>query len=145
MSMQSGHNKKIEYIPIRQIIRPIQPQLDLQKVDAMVSTMKGVPMASQTCTLEQASNMNGELPAVDIFKLTRRVPVAHDGNNNTDNSETVTKDFYFSFASCHRLTSYERLQNETPDKEVLVKCKVYPAIESQLRLYMGASLDHWIS
>ncbi|KAL6937348.1 hypothetical protein ACO0RG_003853 [Hanseniaspora osmophila] len=144
MSMQSGHNKKIEYIPIRQIIRPIQPQLDQQKVDAMVSTMKGVPTASQTCTLEQASSMNGELPAVDIFKLTRRVPVANDGKT-TGEPEMVTKDFYFSFASCHRLTSYERLQNETPDKEVLVKCKVYPAIESQLRLYMGASLDHWIS
>ncbi|QWW23048.1 hypothetical protein CA7LBN_001849 [Candidozyma auris] len=48
MSLQSS-NLKEEYIPLNEIRRPIPPVLDYQKIDAMVSTLQGNPMASATC------------------------------------------------------------------------------------------------
>ncbi|OBA27768.1 sulfiredoxin [Hanseniaspora valbyensis NRRL Y-1626] len=131
MSFQSGNNKNIDYIPINDIKRPIQPDLDLQKVESMISTLKGVPMASRTCTLEQASESKGELPALDVFLIVKR---EQDANNNL-----VKKNYYFSFASCHRLTAYSKLQEENPNEVIKAKCKVYPTTEQQLKLYLGAS------
>ncbi|CAI4630924.1 CBM_collapsed_G0034980.mRNA.1.CDS.1 [Saccharomyces cerevisiae] len=53
MSLQSNSVKPTE-IPLSEIRRPLAPVLDLQKIDAMVATMKGIPTASKTCSLEQA-------------------------------------------------------------------------------------------
>ncbi|KKA01218.1 Sulfiredoxin [Hanseniaspora uvarum DSM 2768] len=132
MSFQSGNNKNIEYIPINEIKRPIQPDLDLQKVDSMVSFLKGVPVASKTCTLEQAETLGGELPALDVFLIIKR---EQDAQGNM-----IKKKHYFSFASCHRLTAYSRLQEEFPNQEIKAKCKVFPTTENQLKLYLGASI-----
>ncbi|XBW36751.1 hypothetical protein QEN19_002328 [Hanseniaspora menglaensis] len=134
MSFQSGNNKNIQYIPINEIKRPIQPDLDLQKVESMVSTLKGIPMASKTCTLDQATSLKGELPPLDVFLIVKR--------EQDENGDLVKKNFYFSFASCHRLTAYTKLQEETPDKVVKAKCKVYPTTEQQMKLYLGASMTN---
>ncbi|KAJ1536373.1 sulfiredoxin [Saccharomyces cerevisiae] len=53
MSLQSNSVKPTE-IPLSEIRRPLAPVLDPQKIDAMVATMKGIPTASKTCSLEQA-------------------------------------------------------------------------------------------
>ena len=56
-----------EYVPLSEIKRPIPPVLDYQKIDAMLSTLKGVPMESATCKVEDISA--GELPPIDVFKI----------------------------------------------------------------------------
>ena len=132
MSLQSGNNKNIEYIPINEIKRPIQPDLDLQKVDSMISFLKGTPVASKTCTLEQAATLGGELPALDVFLIVKR--------EQDEQGNIIKKKYYFSFASCHRLTAYSKLQEENPNEVIKAKCKVYPTTESQLKLYLGASV-----
>lgn len=123
MSIQTGGLNKISEIPLSQIRRPIAPVLDFQKIDAMVSTMKGVPEASKTCTIEEASKMDGQLPPIDV------VCVRHNGQN-----------FYFGFGGCHRFQAYERIRDQT-GKDVLVRCKVIPATKDQLKLYVGSSVD----
>lgn len=132
MSFQSGNNKNIENIPINDIKRPIQPDLDLQKVDSMVSFLKGTPVASKTCTIDQAEKLGGELPPLDVFLIVKR--------EQDENGNMIKTKHYFSFASCHRLTAYSRLQEEKPNEVVKAKCKVYPTTESQLKLYLGASV-----
>jgi len=119
MSIQSGSIGKITYLPLSQIKRPIPPVLDYDKIDSMVSTLDGKPMASKTCTLEEARDLNGELPPIDVLAI-------------RENDET----FYFAFGGCHRFQAYERKGNET-----MVKCKILPATKNQLRLYLGGSVD----
>ncbi|CAI5756514.1 unnamed protein product [Candida verbasci] len=121
MSMQST-NLKEEYVPLSEIKRPIPPVLDHQKIDAMVSTLKGVPMESATCKVEDIKS--GELPPVDVFKI------REEGKN-----------YYFAFGGCHRFQAYDRM-NFQSDKEVLVKCKILPATRKTLKLYLGASVDN---
>ncbi|AET38892.1 sulfiredoxin Ecym_3406 [Eremothecium cymbalariae DBVPG len=123
MSIQTRGLAKIEYIPLSHIRRPIAPVLDSTKIDAMVSTVKGVPMASATCTLGEAVAMNGELPAIDVMH------VREDG-----------KDYYFAFGGCHRFQAYDRLSSERQE-DTLVRCKIVPTTRKQLRVYVGASLD----
>lgn len=119
MSIQSGHIGKISYLPLDEIKRPIPPVLDYSKIDSMVSQLNGVPMASQTCSLEQARDLNGELPPVDVLAI-------------RDNGKT----YYFAFGGCHRFQAYERFNGEK-----LVKCKILPATKNQLKLYLGGSLS----
>lgn len=124
MSMQSSNLHKVSEIPLSQIRRPIAPVLDHQKIDAMVSTMKGVPQASKTCTLEAATDMNGELPPIDVLC------VSENGHK-----------FYFAFGGCHRFQAYDRLAHEQQNDDILVRAKVLPATRHQLRLYVGTSID----
>lgn len=112
----------------------MQPDLDAQKVDSMVSTLKGVPMSSKTCTLEKATDLKGELPPLDVFLIVKR--------EQDENGELVKKNYYFSFASCHRLTAYAKLQEEHPEEVVKAKCKVFPTTENQMKLYLGASVTN---
>lgn len=126
-SMQTGIIGKISYLPLDQIIRPIPPVLDYDKINAMVSTLNGVPMASKTCAIGDITP--GELPPVDVLVV--RV-------------NGITK--YFAFGGCHRFQAYERTnKNEDGSKEeggkTLVKCKILPATKDQLKLYLGASVD----
>ncbi|GMG20076.1 unnamed protein product [Ambrosiozyma monospora] len=118
MSLQSGMIGKIDYLPLEQILRPIPPVLDHTKIDTMVSTLNGVPMASSTCKIEDITP--GELPPVDILVA------SHQG-----------KKLYFAFGGCHRFQAYEK----TPGK--LVKCKLLPCTKQQLKLYLGASVDRF--
>lgn len=123
MSIQSGNLNRISYIPLSQIRRPIPPVLDYDKIDAMVGTLSGKPMASKTCSLEEASEMNGELPPIDVMC------VRENGEN-----------YYFAFGGCHRFQAYERI-NAQGEQEAMVRCKILPATRKQLRLYVGSSVD----
>ncbi|KAI5951470.1 hypothetical protein KGF54_004544 [Candida jiufengensis] len=121
MSIQT-QGLKDEYIPLNQIRRPIPPVLDHQKIDSMVSTLKGTPMASKTATLEEITA--GELPPVDVFK------VREQGHN-----------YYFIMNSCHRLQAYDRIAKEENKPDLLIKCKVLPSTRKTLKLYLGGSVD----
>ncbi|AMD20907.1 HDR165Cp [Eremothecium sinecaudum] len=123
MSLQTRNISRVQQIPLSKIRRPIAPVLDNAKIDAMVSTSKGVPAASSTCTLEEATAMNGELPPVDVMH------VIHNG-----------KEYFFAFGGCHRFQAYERLSRENNTDE-LVRCKVIPSTRDQMRIYVGASVD----
>lgn len=120
MSMQSQRLKDTE-IPLSQIKRPIPPVLDYQKIDAMVSTLKGVPMGSATCKVEDISS--DELPPIDVFRI------REEGN-----------DFYFAFGGCHRFQAYDRI-SQTENRDVMVRCKILPATRKTLKLYLGSSVD----
>ena len=89
----------------------------------MVGTLGGKPMASKTCSLEEASEMNGELPPIDVMC------VRENGEN-----------YYFAFGGCHRFQAYERI-NAQGEQEAMVRCKILPATRKQLRLYVGSSVD----
>lgn len=125
MSIQSGNLNKISELPLSSIRRPIAPVLDYEKIDAMVSTMKGVPTASRTCSLEQATELNGTLPPIDVVR------VREEG-----------KDYFFAFGGCHRFQAYDRLAQESGDQDIAVRCKILPATRKQLRLYVGESIDN---
>lgn len=124
MSLQTSNLNKITEIPLSQIRRPIAPVLDYAKIDAMVSTMKGVPMPSKTCSLEQAIDLKGELPPIDVLAI-------------REQGQT----FYFAFGGCHRFQAYDRLAEEQKNPDVPVRTKVMPATRHQLRLYVGESVD----
>ena len=120
MSIQTRGLKE-EYVPLHEIKRPIPPVLDYQKIDAMVSTLKGVPMSSATCKVEDITE--GELPPIDVFKIREQ-----------------GKTYYFAFGGCHRFQAYDRLSQEN-DKEILVKSRIIPATKKTLKLYLGSSVD----
>lgn len=119
MSLQSSTLKE-EYVPLSLIRRPIPPVLDLQKIDAMVSTLNGTPMASATCGIEEITS--GELPPVDVFL------VREQGES-----------YYFAFGGCHRFQAYDRLSRD--GKEPMVKARILPATRKTLRVYLGGSVD----
>ncbi|ANZ77624.1 BA75_05027T0 [Komagataella pastoris] len=128
MSLQTNNLSKIQYLPLSSIKRPITPVLDYAKIDAMESTLRGVPTASSTCP-NVSEITAGELPPIDVLC------VRHEG-----------KTHYFAFGGCHRFQAYDRMQqkegDETNEKSpVLVRCKVLPATVKQLKLYLGASVE----
>ncbi|GMM46089.1 sulfiredoxin [Pichia kluyveri] len=116
MSLQTRNYGKIEFVPLSDIIRPIMPVLDNEKIDTMVKTLEGVPTPSKTCQIENI--VSGELPPIDVLC------VSQNG---------VKK--YFAFGGCHRFQAYDRAG--VP----MVKCKVLPSTKSQLKLYLGSSVD----
>lgn len=120
MSMQTT-NIKVSEVPLNQIRRPIPPVLDYQKIDAMVSTLNGNPMASATCQIEDMTP--GELPPIDVFRVREQ-----------------GKDYFFAFGGCHRFQAYDKLAALGKDP-VLVKCKLLPATRKTLKLYLGGSVD----
>lgn len=123
MSLQTSNLNRIVEIPLSQIRRPIAPVLDFSKIDAMVSTMEGTPMASATCSLEQAQDLKGKLPPVDVLCV-------------RENGQT----YYFAFGGCHRFQAYDRKAAEE-QRDVLVRSKLVPATRRQLKMYVGASVD----
>ncbi|WPK22862.1 hypothetical protein PUMCH_000082 [Australozyma saopauloensis] len=108
-------------VPLSEIRRPIPPVLDHQKIEAMLSTLLGVPMASATCAIENITP--GQLPQVDVFL------VKENGKN-----------YYFAFGGCHRFQAYDRLKLVNT-KEPMVRCRVFPATRKTLRVYLGSSVD----
>ena len=120
MSIQTRGLKE-QYVPLHEIKRPIPPVLDHQKIDAMVSTLKGVPMGSATCKVEDITE--GELPPIDVFKVREK-----------------GKTYYFAFGGCHRFQAYDRLSQEDNCKEIMVKSRIIPATKKTLELYLGSSV-----
>lgn len=119
MSLQSSTLKE-ELVPLTQIRRPIPPVLDNQKIDAMVSTLNGVPVASATCSIENITA--GELPPIDVFLVREQ-----------------GKSYYFAFGGCHRFQAYDRLAKD--GDEVMVRARILPATRKTLRVYLGSSVD----
>lgn len=122
MSIQTS-TLKDSFVPLNQIRRPIPPVLDHQKIDAMVSTLKGTPMASATCAIEDI--LSGELPPIDVFRVREQ-----------------GKDYYFAFGGCHRFQAYDRMDAEKEDDEpIMVRCRLLPATRKTLKVYLGGSVD----
>lgn len=119
MSLQSS-NLKEQYVPLSQIKRPIPPVLDYQKIDAMVSTLKGTPMASATCAIGDIEP--GVLPPTDVFLVVEK-----------------GKRYYFAFGGCHRFQAYDRLASEGEDP--MVRSRILPATRKTLQVYLGSSVD----
>lgn len=119
MSLQST-NLKEEYVRLSEIRRPIPPVLDHQKIDAMVSTLNGIPMASATCSIEDIQP--GVLPPIDVFLVIEK-----------------GKRYYFAFGGCHRFQAYDQLA--TYGEEPEVRCKILPATRKTLKVYLGSSVD----
>lgn len=108
-------------VSLHKILRPIPPVLDHQKIDAMVSTLQGVPMASSTCPIEEI--YPGKLPRIDVFMV-----------------RDQGKDYYFAFGGCHRFQAYDRVKAMT-GSEPMVRCRIFPATKKTLGLYLGSSVD----
>lgn len=119
MSLQSSTLKE-QFVPLSQIRRPIPPVLDNQKIDAMVSTLNGTPMALATCGIEDIKS--GELPPIDVFLVREQ-----------------GKSYYFAFGGCHRFQAYDRLGKD--GNEPMVRARVLPATRKTLRVYLGSSVD----
>lgn len=116
MSLQTRNFGKIDYVPLKEIIRPIMPVLDGKKIDTMVMTLNGHPTESTTCKIEDI--VAGELPPIDVLC------VSSNGKKK-----------YFAFGGCHRFQAYDKAGIE------MVKCKVLPSTKSQLKIYLGSSVD----
>ncbi len=117
MSMQTkGH--PTEYLPLKEIIRPIPPTLDYCKIDAMVSTLNGVPKASKTARIEDI--VPGELPPIDVLSVKDKGKLK-----------------YFAFGGCHRFQAYEKSKTEQ------VKCRIISCPKSTLRMYLGGSIFYY--
>ncbi|CCC71643.1 hypothetical protein NCAS_0H03330 [Naumovozyma castellii] len=123
-SIQTTNLHTITTVPLSQIRRPILPVLDHNKIKAMVSTAEGTPMASATCTLEQAQQLKGQLPAIDVLYLKEQ-----------DHT------YFFAFGGCHRLQAYDALAKQHHNSDYPVPCKLLPATRNQLRLYLGSAID----
>ena len=117
MSIQT-RNHPIDYLPLNNIIRPIPPTLDYCKIDAMVSTLNGVPQASKTAKLEDITP--GELPPIDVLKV-----------------KDKGKMKYFAFGGCHSFQAYEK------NKAEQVKCRIISCPKSTLRMYLGGSIFNY--
>ncbi|ODQ78523.1 hypothetical protein BABINDRAFT_162728 [Babjeviella inositovora NRRL Y-12698] len=115
-SIHSGSINRVRDIPLAQIRRPIPPVLNHEKIDAMVSTLKGTPMASNNCSLSEITS--GELTPIDVMHV-----------------RDQGKDYYFAFGGCHRFQAYDKAGVK------VVRCKVLPATKKSLKLYLGNSID----
>lgn len=120
MSLQTRNFGKVDFIPLKDIIRPIMPVLDNTKIDTMVETLKGNPTPSSTCQLEDIKS--GELPPIDVLV------VSENGNRK-----------YFAFGGCHRFQAYDKAGVE------MVKCKLLPCTKGQLKIYLGSSVDSYFN
>ena len=120
-SIQTAHIKEIHYIPLNLIRRPIQPVLDEDKIQSMISTIHD-QQQQQPTTTTSTSSTNSEssvlLPPIDVLT------VKH-------NSQT----YYFGFGGCHRFQAYERAGLEK------VPCKLVPCSKQSLSLYLGAGAE----
>lgn len=129
MSMQTSRLPE-SLIPLDQILRPIQPVLDQEKIEAMVSTMRGVAMPSSTISMADATarannpDVSSRLPPIDVMAV-----------RDSDTKTTI----YYAFGGCHRLQAYDRLARES-SAPVLVNCRLMPMTKHQLKLYTGVAL-----
>lgn len=110
-SIQSRTAKQ-QKLPLSQILRPIPPVLDTQKIDSMVRTLSG-EAPSYIPTPAPEAIVLGQLPPVDVLHY---------------KSPKTGKDYYFAFGGCHRLQAYDKAEVE------MIDCKVMKVTKDMLKV-----------
>ncbi|ODQ63578.1 sulfiredoxin [Nadsonia fulvescens var. elongata DSM 6958] len=126
-SLQTGQIKKITWLPLSEIRRPIPPVLDERKIDSMI------------CTLNDLEERNTETTGESVSQDLKNEGIANDDDEGLPPIDIMCvrkngKSYYFGFGGCHRFQAYER------SDQIMVKCKVIPITENMLQLYVGSSL-----
>lgn len=106
---------KTEYLPLKEISRPIPPVLDEDKIAKMVETLKS---SQKTSSDGQENDQEPALPPPDVLVIRKN-----------------GKTHYFAFGGCHRFQAYDRLKTEK------ILCRLIPCTVDQLKLYLGSSAE----
>ncbi|CAG81099.1 ParB/Sulfiredoxin [Yarrowia lipolytica] len=110
MSMQTTL-AKTEYLPLKEVSRPIPPVLDEEKISKMIETLKAHEHKS-------SESDESALPPPDVLVIRRN-----------------GKTHYFAFGGCHRFQAYDRLNTDK------ILCRLIPCTVDQLKLYLGSSAE----
>ncbi|WBW75410.1 sulfiredoxin [Schizosaccharomyces osmophilus] len=119
-SVQTATNDNIVYLDMSEIIRPIPPVLDFDKVNSMRNTMEGGAPPS-SCSFSPGDLGKGELPPVDVLTFKKS-----------------GKTYYFAFGGCHRLRAHDESGKQK------VRCKLVNCSPNTLRLYLGATANKYL-
>ncbi|EEB08954.1 sulfiredoxin [Schizosaccharomyces japonicus yFS275] len=120
MTIHTSDNNRIVELDMSELIRPIPPVLDMEKVNSMVETLGGkVPPAS--CSMDLKDVPENELPPVDVLTFKKG-----------------GKPYYFAFGGCHRLRAHDMAKKQK------IKCKLVNCSPNTLRLYLGASASKFL-
>lgn len=145
-SIQTGRLNKIVYLRRELIQRPILPVLDESKIARMAETMSREYAHSPVVVTTRGKELYDEgraIPASDVDSGKRQPDGEGQCEEEYDDMTPIDvlavvhdgKPYYFGFGGCHRFQAYDRAGWD------LIKVKIMPATKSQLKLYLGSSID----